>query len=85
MVNYEDLTDSALNQTKLPTWQNDPAFTAAVKAASVISIEGNEPWFYEHHGQQLTDEKAVSRGYFYIGVQSYKNMSYSIEVATQVR
>jgi hypothetical protein len=68
-----------MSKTKLPVWNNDPAFTATLKVASVITVEGNEPWFYEHHGK---DSTAVSRGYYYIGVQSYSNVSFTIEMTT---
>ena len=54
LINYEDLTDSSINQTSLPTWQNDPAFTATLKVSSIITVEGNEPWFYENHSRNRT-------------------------------
>lgn len=51
LINYEDLTDASLDVARLPTWNNEPAWSASLKVGSVITIEGNEPWFYEHHGK----------------------------------
>jgi hypothetical protein len=80
LVNYEDLTDASLDVAKLPTWNNEPVWSASLKLGSVITIEGNEPWFYEHHGPKSSDNndddeedeeddnRAISRGYFIIGV-----------------
>lgn len=75
LVNYEDLTDASLDVAKLPTWNNEPVWTASFKLASLITIEGNEPWFYEHHGPKVNNNdkdeennRAVSRGYYIIGV-----------------
>lgn len=89
LVNYEDLTDMKLDTADLPTWNNDPAWSASFKVGSVITIEGNEPWFYEHHGKAVNDdtdtERATSRGYYIIGVQSYYDVSYVIEVTTKFK
>ena len=71
---------------KLPTWNNEPVWSASLKLGSVITIEGNEPYFYEHHSMSPDDENSenapVSRGYYLIGIQSYSDVSYIIKVQT---
>lgn len=54
LVNYENPEDITRNTTTLPTWGNDPTWTASFKVASSIAIEGTEPYFFEHHGQKAT-------------------------------
>jgi hypothetical protein len=49
LVNFEDTSDIAQNNSKvLPTWQNNPVWTISLKVGSVITIEGTEPYFFEH-------------------------------------
>jgi hypothetical protein len=75
----------------LPTWNNDPVWSASLKLGSLITIEGNEPWFYEHHGTKANsqneedEDAAVSSGYYIIGVQSYSDVSYYIEAKTKIK
>ena len=88
LVNYEDLTDASLDVARLPTWNDNPAWSASFKVGSEITIEGNEPWFYEHHGKKVNEAESdsfTSRGYFIIGIQSYYDVSYVIEVTTKYK
>ena len=54
LINYQDPFDISKNMTKLPTWKNDPIWTISLKSGSEITIEGTEPYFFEHHGKNGT-------------------------------
>ena len=46
LVNFEDPSDLASGeQTPLPTWQSKPIWSIGVKTATVVTIEGTEPYF----------------------------------------
>jgi hypothetical protein len=55
----------------------------SLKVGSEITIEGNEPWFTEHHSK-ANSSASTSKGYFLIGVQSYSNVSFSIKASTHM-
>lgn len=82
LVNYQDPEELA-QSVKLPTWQNNPAWTASLKAGSEITIEGDEPWFAEHHAK-ANRSASTSKGYFLIGVHSYSDVTFSIAASTRV-
>jgi hypothetical protein len=89
LVAYDNPSDINTNMTQLPTWQSDTAaWTASLKSGSIITIEGSEPYFFEHNGQlanktgTAAELKATSIGYYYIAVQSYEEVSYTIQVDT---
>ena len=51
LVAYENPKDINTNMTTLPTWQSKTAaWTVSMKASSVTTIEGSEPYFFENNG-----------------------------------
>ena len=89
LMNYQNPLDINSKMTMLPTWQNKPTWTASLKYGSIITIEGAEPYFFEKHGKKANmhgtsaEIKPTSKGYYYIGVQSYEEVDYTISVTTK--
>ena len=46
-------------------------WTATVASGSVLTIEGTEPEFFQDRNGNDKQENATSKGYYYIGIQSY--------------
>ena len=67
----------------LPTWQNNPAWTIGLKTSQRIIIGSTESWFKKNRftkdGKKLP---LTSKGWYIIGVQSSKDMSFVISART---
>ena len=59
-----------------------------MKASSITTIDGNEPYFFEHNGHLANETGAKSEidptsvGIYYIAIHSYDQITYSIKVDT---